>query len=90
MVRRLEGDVERQLSKKPGRLAHSLSVADAAESLAVTYGVDPYLARVSGILHDWCKALSKEDVIRRATELGVDLGVDLRLVQPLLHGDQRA
>ena len=86
MVRRLEGDVERQLSKKPGRLAHSLSVADAAESLAVTYGVDPYLARVSGILHDWCKALSKEDVIRRATELGVDLGVDLRLVQPLLHG----
>jgi len=85
-IERLERDLRRQLSKKPGRLAHSLSVADTAEGLAVTYGVDPYLARISGILHDWCKALSREDVVKRATELGIDLGVDPWLVQPLLHG----
>jgi len=77
--------VRRQVSTKKRR-AHSLSVADAPRESCRHLRSRSLLARVSGILHDWCKALSKEDVIRRATELGVDLGVDLRLVQPLLHG----
>ena len=71
---------------KPKRYAHSLSVAKTAESLAVTYGVDPYLARCAGILHDWCKVASGEEQISRAAELGIDLGVDMGLVANLLHG----
>ena len=86
MIERLERDLERQLAGKPNRLAHSLSVASTAEELAVTYGVDPYLARVAGILHDWSKALPKGEVVRRSVDLGIDLGVDPWLVQPLLHG----
>lgn len=85
-VARLEADLERQLSHKRKRFLHSLSVGLTAERLAWRYGVDPYLARVSGVLHDWMKALPHDEMIARARALGIDLGVDLELVEPLLHG----
>lgn len=85
-IERYESELAVQLAPKPKRLAHSLSVGRTAERLAVTYGVDPYLARVAGILHDWSKVLPKAESIERAGELGIDLGVDLALVEPLLHG----
>lgn len=85
-VERIERDLREQLAGRPKRLAHSLSVARTAESLAVAYGVDPYLARVSGILHDWHKAYPDAELVDRARSLGLDLGVDLDLVRPLLHG----
>lgn len=86
LIDRLERDVRAQLSERRKRLAHSLSVAATAESLAVTYGVDPFLARVAGTLHDWHKAYPDAELVGRARELGIDLGVDLDLVRPLLHG----
>ena len=87
LIRRLERDLrDRMEDVNPRRLAHSFSVATTAESLAVTYGVDPFLARVSGILHDWDKVVPAGELISRARDLGVDLGVDLELVEPLLHG----
>lgn len=85
-VRRYEADLARQLAAKHRRYLHSLSVGRTAERLAVRYGVDPYLARVSGILHDWSKALGREETIARAERLGIDLGADPELVEPLLHG----
>lgn len=81
-----ELDVAIQLAHKPERLAHSLSVGLTAERVAAAYGVEPYLARVAGILHDWSKALSSADLLERARVLGIDLGVNLELVVPLLHG----
>lgn len=85
-IARYEGDLALQLAAKPRRFRHSLSVGHTAERLACRYGVDPYLARVAGILHDWSKGLSNDAVIAHARELGIDLGVDYALVQPLLHG----
>lgn len=86
LLDRLRADVTGHLSAKPRRLAHSISVADTAERLALTYGVDPFLARAAGLLHDWEKASSVPEQLTRARELGIDLGVDLELVHPLLHG----
>lgn len=86
LLAKLEQDVRAQLSSKPKRLAHSLSVAACAESLALTYGVDPFLARAAGLLHDWDKVLPHGELLRRARELDIDMGVDLDLVEPLLHG----
>lgn len=83
---RLQADVTEQLAAKPRRLAHSLAVADTAEQLALTYGADAFLARCAGLLHDWEKASSAEEQLARARELGLDFGVELELVQPLLHG----
>lgn len=85
-ISRYEFDLSVQLAARPGRLAHSLSVGLTAERLAAAYGVEPYLARVAGILHDWAKVLPREETIARARGLGIDLGVDLELVEPLLHG----
>lgn len=81
-----ELDLSVRLQGKPKRLLHSLSVGLTAERLAALYGVDPYLARIAGILHDWSKALPREQTIGRARELGIELGADLELVEPLLHG----
>ena len=83
---RLESDTRTQLASKRHRLEHSLSVARTAEHLAVMYGVDPFLARAAGLLHDWDKAVSKDELILRAKRFGIDLGVPLETVEPLLHG----
>ena len=85
-IERYEADLSAQLTAKPRRLAHSLSVGLVAQRLACRYGADPFLARVAGILHDWSKAEPASGLIGRAHELGIDLGVDPSLVGPLLHG----
>ena len=81
-----EKDIEQRFAKKQKRLVHSLGVGRCAEGLACLYDVDPYLSRVSGILHDWDKVYKGEAIIARARDLGIDMGVDLALVEPLLHG----
>lgn len=81
-----EADLKKQLISKPARFDHSLSVSFTAERMALAYGVDPYEARVAGMLHDWSKALSTENQLEKAEMLGLDFGVDLTLVKPLLHG----
>lgn len=86
-IARMEEDLaEHMASVKHGRYLHSLSVARTAEQMALAYDVDPFEARVAGILHDWDKVLSPQDQMGLARELGIDLGVSLELVQPLLHG----
>ena len=42
-------------SLKPGRFAHSLSVADTARKLADVHGEDPLRAEQAGLLHDCAK-----------------------------------
>ena len=86
ILARLTSDVTEHLAGKPRRLAHSLSVAKTAERLALTYGVDPFLARAAGLLHDWEKACSASEQLAHARELGIDLGVELELVHSVLHG----
>lgn len=85
-IAKLEAAARVQLAPKPRRLAHSLSVARTAEHLARLYGVSPYLARVAGILHDWDKVVPNEELVERARALGIDMGVELERVEPLLHG----
>lgn len=85
-IARYEADLAAQLAEKPKRLRHSLSVGLTAERMAVAYGVDPYLARVAGILHDWAKAEPNEKLAAEASDLGISFEVEMRLVEPLLHG----
>lgn len=86
LLARLEADVKEQLAEKPRRLLHSLGVADTCEQLALTYGVDPFLARTAGLLHDWDKAVPDDELVERARMADLDMGVSLELVKPLLHG----
>lgn len=86
VLKRVEEDTRQRLASKPRRLAHSISVARTAEHLAVMYGVDPFLARVAGLLHDWDKVVPTDELLERSRHLGIDLGVPLEMVEPLLHG----
>ena len=87
LIEGLEQDLEQHMrKKKPKRYEHSLSVAHTAEQMALAYGESPLWARVAGILHDWDKVLSPAQQIELAVSLGIDLGVDPTLVQPLFHG----
>lgn len=87
LIKALEEDLRKHMeAAKPRRYRHSLSVAHVAEQMALAYGVNPFDARVAGILHDWDKVLTPDEQARRAQELGIDLGVRAELVQPLLHG----
>ena len=85
-IKRLEADLADQLDSKTRRFAHSMSVAAESERLALIYGVDPFACRVAGILHDWDKVLSTDELISRAEDMGVDLGVPLDKVTQVLHG----
>lgn len=81
-----EQELSLQLGSKQARFEHSLSVSHTAERMALIYDVDPYKARVAGLLHDWSKALSADEQRSEAMRLNLDFGVSLDLVKPLLHG----
>ena len=67
------------------RLLHSLRVARTSELLAMRYGVDPYLAKAAGYLHDWDKQITKEELWEKAFAFNVvPKDVDPR-IEPLLH-----
>lgn len=53
---------------KPGRFAHSLSVALTAAKLASIHGEDPLRAEQAGLLHDCAKYYSMEDMRRIAAK----------------------
>lgn len=71
------------------RLAHSHGVSETAGHLAELYGADPFLARAAGLLHDWDKKLTTDQLWEKAARYRVCLGGfqpgDARLA-PLLHG----
>lgn len=69
------------------RLAHSLLVERTAAHLAQVYGIDLFKARAAGLLHDWSKQLSDEELIARAkaeTSFAFPPGCDQE-VAGLLH-----
>ena len=76
---------------KPKRYQHSLNVAKVARKLAKMYDYDPDVARMAGILHDWDKALTNEELRDRAIELKLDVDPLVITDMPwLLHGPTAA
>lgn len=68
------------------RFQHSLGVAKTARELAVKYGVDPELAYLAGILHDYGKNVSVENLIKIA-ERNKLITDEVERTNPfLLHG----
>ena len=58
-----------QARVKASRYRHSLGVSQTAEQLARIYGVDQQEAAVAGLLHDWDKSLTGEQLKRKAKKL---------------------
>lgn len=78
---------------KPRRFKHVVGVSTTAASLAKTYGVDVRRARLAGLLHDWDKEYSDDEIRARARSLGVDAEIDpyvFEAMPRLLHGPTAA
>ena len=58
-----------QARVKASRYRHSLGVSQTAEQLARIYGVDQNEAAVAGLLHDWDKSLTGDELKRKAKKL---------------------
>ncbi len=78
-----EAAVDARLSGK--RLKHVHSVSDYAAQVARAYGVNEYDARVAGLLHDWDKLYTDEELPARMEELGVEPPQDVELMWPVIH-----
>lgn len=78
-----EAAVDARLSGK--RLKHVHSVSDYAAQMARAYGVNEYDARVAGLLHDWDKLYTDEQLPARMVELGVAPPENVELMWPVIH-----
>ena len=58
-----------QARVKASRYRHSLGVSQTAEQLARIYGVDQNEAAVAGLLHDWDKSLTGDELKRKSKKL---------------------
>jgi len=64
---------------------HSLNVAKAAVSLAEHYGADTEKAKLAGLVHDYGKRYSMQDLIRKAELLKLPLDGITKQQVKLLH-----
>lgn len=76
--------VEPRVSEK--RFRHIEGVARFAKQLAEASGVDPFLAELSGWLHDACKHMKEKELVALADEFGLPLHPIEREHGRLIHG----
>lgn len=67
------------------RLLHSLSVAEMASTMARKYGIDEEKARIAGLLHDWDKNLTDQQLFARAKEFGIQTHENFEDLGATLH-----
>ena len=83
LVDRIQGRVWR-LPK--GLQAHIYRVMDIARELAQRHGMDPERASLGMLAHDVARAMGDRELIHRATELGLPIGLVETQLPILLHG----
>jgi len=67
------------------RLLHSFSVAETAADMARKYAIDVKKAQIAGLLHDWDKDLSNEELLERAIKFDIELVEGIEDMAALLH-----
>jgi predicted HD superfamily hydrolase involved in NAD metabolism len=75
--------IEARLGKKAAK--HCKRVSDAATALALVYGVDPDLARLAGLLHDWDREQTPEALMTAARAAGIEITSADEATPHLLH-----
>ena len=79
--------IQQRVSLLPSGLqAHIYRVVDIARDLAQRHGMDPERASLGMLAHDVARAMGDEELIHRATELGLAIGVVESVAPVLLHG----
>lgn len=82
--------IERMITALSDRLSkdgfqHSLYTAETAAQLAGLYGVEPELAFVAGLLHDWDKEVDSHEILKKAERYCIKVDDFTRKRPSLLH-----
>ncbi len=83
-LKQLKAVLKERLQNK--RYEHSVHVMEMAVSLAAVHGVDEESAAVAGLLHDYAKNMSPEELRQAANELGLELDSVVCRHMMLAHG----
>ena len=79
--------VQRRVNRLPiGLQAHIHRVVEIARELALCHGVDEEQAALAALAHDVARAMTDSELLRRASGMGLPIGVIDRRVPILLHG----
>jgi len=70
---------------EPQHYEHSLRTAEAARDMARAFGVDVEKAYLAGLLHDYAKSMSNEQLFEVSKQCGIELGPIDTVVPHLLH-----
>jgi len=85
LLEEMKNKLKARLSQQ--RFEHTLSVAKTAVELARVYKVDELKAQVAGLLHDWDKSFTNEELRQRVKELEIKRDLEsLESMPHLLHG----
>lgn len=71
LLNRINNDLKNTLSEK--RYKHSLGVMKKAEELALIYGIDTNIAKLTGLAHDIGKEFSDEEMLKYAKENNIQV-----------------
>lgn len=82
-MKRVNEAVDARLSGR--RLEHVHSVSKTAAELARTYGANVFDAKVAGLLHDWDKLLTDDELPARLEEFGLETPENIEYLYPVLH-----
>jgi predicted HD superfamily hydrolase involved in NAD metabolism len=66
-------------------MAHCEAVAETAASLGAAYGVDPDTARLAGLLHDWAREMTEDELLSAADTHELETTAVDMAVPYLLH-----
>ena len=79
--------VQRRVDRLPAGLqAHIYRVVEIARQLAARHGVDQEQAALAALAHDVARAMTDDELLDWATELGLPIGLIERRIPVLLHG----
>ena len=71
LLKRIQELLDVRMKDKRKRYVHSLGVAETALHLAEVYDVDRFDAAAAGLIHDWDKVLSDDELVARALHYGI-------------------
>lgn len=83
LLTRIHELLDVRMKDKRKRYVHSLGVAETALHLAEVYGVNRFDAAAAGLIHDWDKVLSDDELVTRALHYGIKIAGSPSAATPL-------
>ena len=83
LLKRIQELLDVRMKNKRKRYVHSLGVAETALHLAEVYGVDRFDAAAAGLIHDWDKVLSDDELVTRGLHYGIKIAGSPSAATPL-------